>query len=711
MLGQLSAIALLAVAIVTVTQPAHAERPTDAAVHQAEADGVAALLQQLKHGSFAMIDEAGRSLGQRPQGSVAPVVIAEQDVVRTLRGARLDPGHAASLWEFFAETEHAAFATLPIVEALIFASNTPKTREAFWSELAGLVRAPAGKDRPDKRDRSLLAVLERHRAVLLPLIGPLRDTESSGDDMVELMLSSRVLGADFSESLDWATDHNPAAVARRIERDRGRGRPVRWEEQAFQRLLWWKDTRFLAGVAKAPRSLAELDAAGETFVSIFNCLHDFDEKYRKAMLRGLSPVEVFHAVVGGETELYRMGTSSYRDFLHAIVMRGIKEAGSLEAFLERTIATTLGEAGVRGAARRGMILLRVVSSFGLLEELLATVRDRDRFIGEAIASLGEPEAFEGNGSVVMDMLTARSGSPAALEFRKALLERLYATYLQEPSPKLRSVYGSMLSVYQTVTGDRRDASIDRDYPLDRTITRVPFGRLFSDDGRGGTVHRMFMRMDQDVDAVTTYAGFRALMRSRGASIREEQHFDLFRFWSRGRTIEIYANKPTALGLKRGIDDIAAALRGKRVETVIGRGHSSIVKPLQESSRRILGDQIKDVAAVLVGTCGGDASVRDLIGTFGYVSFFTTRSTGRQHINNALIETYVTALMAMRPDDSMHLGEVLDRATTRYLKAGGDSELRDDASFYRVSTTAVLTALLFDTHVHRHAQSDLQAAQR
>ena len=189
------------------------------------------------------------------------------------------------------------------------------------------------------------------------------------------------------------------------------------------------------------------------------------------------------------------------------------------------------------------------------------------------------------------------------------------------------------------------------------------------------------------------------------------NYVVYRIAAQGRLIEIYANKPTALGVSNGITDITTALRGLRVETVIGRGHTSIVKSMKESAKRVLGDRTKDVAMVLVGSCGGDASVRDLIGTFGYRSFFATRSTGRLLLNNAIIESYITALMALSQDARLSLEDVLVRATAPYMRKGVNEDLRDDASFYRLSLTTVLTARLFDTHVRRIAEPDRQVAQR
>ena len=706
MLGLLFALMLV---LLLAPEPSAAEQPGHTDAPSADVAGVDALVLRLTKGSFSLVDGSSKVVGRRRQGDAAPELLAEQSVVETLQSAALSDEQANRLWEFFGNDTNASMATLRIVKALISASRSPKAREPLWSTLVGLAREhDVGSP---ERARSLLGLFERHRTELLPLFGEARETEGSGDEMVELLLETQIFGADFDKGADWLSAYDPAPLARKMERERALGKPVPWEAAVFWSMVRWKDARLVAKAGKAPRTLAALDHVGESFIIIFNCLHDMNPKYREAMVYGLGPFEVFNLVVGGEAELYRLGTSTYRAHLHAVIMRGIKESGSLEAFLDKAMPRWLGEEAVVAAPRRAMIFLRLVSSFGLLEQVLSHVRDRERFIAGGIASLGDARSFEGNSAVAMDVLTSRSSSPAVVAFKRTLLDQLYARHQSETDTTIKSVYGSILSVYQTVTGDRRDPAIDQALPLDDAIFRVPFDRLFTADGAGGYVHRMVMRLDQDVDAVTTHANFRTLMRARGASMHEDRHYVVYRIAAQGRLIEIYANKPTALGVSNGIADITTALRGLRVETVIGRGHTSIVKSMKESAKRVLGDRTKDVAVVLVGSCGGDASVRDLIGTFGYRSFFATRSTGRLLLNNAIIESYITALMALAQDARLSLEDVLVRATAPYMRQGVNEDLRDDASFYRLSLTTVLTARLFDTHVRRIAEPDRQVAQR
>lgn len=664
-----------------------------------------AIVRRLRSSTAA----ADTGAGARADAASAETV-SEQKLVDALRTASMTVEQSAALWDFLADTDNVSRATLPVVEALVAASSTPRLRDALWGELSALARLPNRKDGKQTRDRSLLGVFERHRELLRPLLGELADeTEASSDDLIELMVASRVFGADIEESVSYVSGRAPAAVARHIEQERGMGRPVRWEYTAFEGMIRWKNARVVPRGAQAPRTLAELDAVGAAFITIFNCLHDLDEGYREVMLRGLGPVELFNAVVGGEQELYRLGTSGYRSFLHPMILKGIEGSGSLEAFLESAVPRWLGDEAARAAGHRAMVFVRVASSFGLIETVLEKVHDGERFIDDAIASLGDPGSFEANSLVMMDVLTQRSASPTALEFKRALLDRLYDRYRSETRREQRAAFGSMLSVYQTVTGNRHDAAIDREFALDEAVFRIPFERLFTRDRDGILLHRMFMRMDDNLDASGTYSAFRTFMASLGASVRHERRFEVFSLSAAGRRIELYANKPTPAGVRQGVADIATALRGQRVETVIGRGHTSIIPPLKADARRVLGDRLKDVVTVIVGSCGGDASVRDLIATFGYIPFVTTKSTGRQVINNAIIKAHVAALLSLAPGERLAVPEVLERGVGRYARAGVDEALRMDASFYHVNLTTVLTALLFDAHVHRPGRPGLHVA--
>lgn len=699
----------MAAATLLATTLPHGVAVAKPPLEQAESPAAAppiTLAAKLASRSIAVTDSAGAPIWGRID---QPEKLTEQALAEQLAQVPLNDADAAALWEFLAGDDAKPLYRLAVLKAAVGATRSPKAREALWSELASVWREKRGE--PQKLKASLVGAFERHRKDLHSVYPEARETESTGDEMVDLMGATDVFGSTTDESVVWLAEHHPAALARRIERERGRGKPVQWESAALKQMLRWKDARLVKGGSKAPRTLATLDTASESFITIFNCLHDFETKRREDMLRGLTPEDVFNAVVGGEAELYRLGTSSYRDHLHGVIMRGIRASGSFEAFIDKAIPRHLGDAAVNASGSRALMFLRVVSSFGLLEEVLDHVKDREHFVDGAIASLADPRLFDRNGAVVMDVLLSRASSPSATAFKQILLDKLYAKHGSTDALAVRSVYGSILSVYQTLTGNRRSFAIDRDFPLDETLFRIPFDRLFSPDQKGVLTHRIVMRMDEDTDAVMTYTNFRNLIRRQGAMLREERHYDLYRIARAGRVIEIYVNKPTSQGTKQGIADIAAALKGRRVETIVGRGHTSIITPLRKDAKRILADRVKNVSVVLLGTCGGDASVPELIDTFGPRSFFTTRATGRLVINNAIVETYVAALLSLPRGARLSMDDVLRNATSRFAARGNDPDLKDDASFYRLAMPMVLTSDLYDKHVRRHAEAEWQVARR
>lgn len=661
----------------------------------AEPDSIDRLVGRLSQNSIVLFGSDGTEIASRRRSAKPIERVGEAEIVRQLADNQLTAGQAASLWTFFADVDNAALLTVPVVKALIAASATPAGHDAMWSELGGFVEG-------DKRERNsgstLLAFFIRHRHVLLPLVRGVRETEGAGNAMVDIMSKSLLFGDDIDASVQWMAVQHPAALARRIERERERGRPVAWEAEAIVQLKKWKERHYGSKAPEAARTIAAQAADGEDFVVIFNCLHGQDDWYRGQMLVGISPLDAFSIVVGGEAQLYALGTSSYRKHLHALIMRGIADSGSFEAFLGKAAQVSFGELPNEEVARRRMIFLRIASAFGLLEPVLATVKDRERFIDDAVGSLADPQTLESNASVVLDILGSRSKDAASVKFRAELLDRLHALYAAEAEPQRRSAFGSVLSVYQNLKGDARDPVIDRQYPLDRSLMQSSFADLFSPSRSGGYVHRMFMRLDDDVDAASNHAGFRALMIARGASIHSADTYEAYRIRKNNRTIEIYLNRPSTAGLKKGMEELARILDGATIHTVIGRGHTGIITPFRNDVGRLLGNRKSQVATVILGTCGGSAATRELIDTFGYRTFISTRATGRQLINNAIIDQYVTMLLAMSPSDSLAVADLLNKAVAPFLTIA-DEDLREDAKFYHVNAANVYAAMLFDRHVH------------
>lgn len=663
------------------------------------------LAGRLEHASIVLARTDGSQVTLRRGDSGQAETISEASIVELLAVSQLSQNQAGRFWRLLADSSNADLVTLPIVRALAGAASTPEAREIMWLGLIDLAKTGSGRRSPPP---SLLALFENHRDALLPVIGDGRATEAAGNAMVDLMTSSRLFGDDVEAGVRWIGYRHPEALARRIQSERDRGRPVEWEEQGVSQMVLWTGRHLKPGAPDAPRSLDALDAAGARFAVMFNSLYPLDDSYRQQLLRGLGPVEAFDIVIGGETELYRMGTSSFRKFLHPLIMRGIGESRSFETFIATTALARLGDGPAEVVNRRGMVYLRVASAFGLLEQVIATVHERDTFIGKAIDSLGDAAHFENNAAVLLDLLTERTSAPAVETFRRELLDRLYGRYENETDGPRRSIYASLLSVYQSVTGDHRDPSIDRAFPLDSSTQRKPFDALFSPDPNGGHVHRMLMRFDEDVDASSNYKSFRKLMRSHRARVHSGRNFEIYSLENGRISVEIYVNRPTPAGVRDGIEELRKVLDGATVHTVIGRGHSGIIEPLIKASTRILGSRTNRVAGVIVGTCGGTSSLKGFIDTFGYTQVVSTRSTGRQILNDAIIDRYFRALLNLTPDGHIALADVLANALDPYRRPGNSSGIRDDAGFYHVNSVGVFAAMLFDRHIRGTVATEVAA---
>ena len=149
------------------------------------------------HGAFSLFDANGDKRGERHVGDAPLLPLSEPAVVKALTGHQLSAEDAAALWEMLAGEEHAPLLTLPMLKAVVAATVTPRAREALWSELSSLTARLATNARMPAPAASLLDLFERHAGDLQPLITEGRETEGGGDEMVKLMLASRVFGADL----------------------------------------------------------------------------------------------------------------------------------------------------------------------------------------------------------------------------------------------------------------------------------------------------------------------------------------------------------------------------------------------------------------------------------------------------------------------------------------------------------------------------------
>ena len=197
-----------------------------------------------------------------------------------------------------------------------------------------------------------------------------------------------------------------------------------------------------------------------------------------------------------------------------------------------------------------------------------------------------------------------------------------------------------------------------------------------------------------VPAVDVYLTLRA----RGAEAVRTKDYEAYRLRRNQRSIEIYLNTPSEEGLKTGLMELGRILDGVRVHTVIGRGHTVIINRLHTDVEKLLGPRKNDVAMVIVGACGGTASLREVVDTFGYRTIVSTRASGRLVINTAIIDTYLSMLFALDEGDTLDTNVLLGRAVAPFVQARVDERLRADAQFYQINTAGVYAAMLFDRHV-------------
>lgn len=230
--------------------------------------------QRFIYGAFTLLDAAGNALGKRWVGSDEPPKLLESDVVAALTGHVLADREATAMWEIFAGESHASFLTLPLIEAAIAATVAPLAREAMWGELAALSdRLPRDESDPIHA-ASLIGLLERHRSTLHPRIVAIAETVGGGDEMIRLMLGTRIFGATVEDGVAFIARVDPGALHRRIERDRSAGKPVTWQSMASTLLAPWYEGQRSAEAAGRPTPLLSKAEVRHRFIHGAFALHD-----------------------------------------------------------------------------------------------------------------------------------------------------------------------------------------------------------------------------------------------------------------------------------------------------------------------------------------------------------------------------------------------------------------------------------------------------
>lgn len=371
-------------------------------------------------------------------------------------------------------------------------------------------------------------------------------------------------------------------------------------------------------------------------VRVINHAHVFSSVDRANLVAGMSAGQLYTLTTLGESELYVLGTSAFRDQIAPALLRAVRDQwhGDFKAFLqeEDPYAENLAQ------------FLRVAATFAKSDEFFGKDSSDLPYLLRPV--LERIDASEGGlhvATVLLDLLMPGSGSSRGVlpnPFTRTVEDLLADEYMKSEGEQ-RLVLGTIGALYaQFAPHDERFAQMKDAYGSDVKIESLSLEELFTRDEKGRLVHTARMYFFPGADGEASYTNFKQQFKSwdcaeRGGYTECVRHVG-------NRTVRILMNDPRA-DLKTANAVLDSMLEGKRVQTLIMRGHSSSVEQFIEAVR---GKDYKPVV-VHMGACGAFSHLSRIYHVFKkFVHVISTKGTGTMAVNDPMLSDFFVDILSL-----------------------------------------------------------------
>ncbi|MBT5016514.1 hypothetical protein HN748_01415 [Candidatus Peregrinibacteria bacterium] len=351
------------------------------------------------------------------------------------------------------------------------------------------------------------------------------------------------------------------------------------------------------------------------FVYEMNHLHNEGDEARLEVVEGFDAGMLYLAMVFGNEEVY---TSSFRLLFDKLLVQ--MELEGLDG------ADLVNKADVR--YENLSIFFQTCARYGRLSDFLSTIPNQNKkenliknFI-QSLTNVEDPLATTVAISEVMELLA--ENEPEMLEILEEMIVDLYEGF----DGKTKALYGIIASKHAevAVTNQEWFAARAIEYPIPE-IEYVSEERLFNENGENIQWHFFY----NDEDGATSFNHFVETYRTSGSWRYEDKGLYVTLKKRRGgRTIIIYANKPSEP--KNGREAIRATLeREDRVpQVIVHRGHSYHVGKTQSELQ-------EGVAIVNLGSCGGFGNLSWVLKHSPGAAVIATKGVGTKYVNDPLFK--------------------------------------------------------------------------
>lgn len=378
--------------------------------------------------------------------------------------------------------------------------------------------------------------------------------------------------------------------------------------------------------------------AGET-ISHIDMLHDApNQEERFATIKKFSAKELYSLLVYRDDGIY---TSSFNGVYTRLQEKMHQEGISGKQLLEQT------------GNNRFRIFIKELATFNRLNDFLGTMKESDasNLLAETVMNIEQTGDKVAQAATIADYFNSIS-DPQILQLLQEQLKHEYDRIDSMPDSKEKEenkkLYGLLASIstQELPNNDIFFKEITHKYPVP-DINKVEASELFNKENVN--IQQYFFYDDRSEGGLDGHNSFRHMLNSYGFGVEwdskgtikhindaqvdgwnltDKGHYVLLSTTKNGKTIKIYANKPT--DTKEGQIAIKHALQGAEPSVVTHRGHSYYVN-------QTIAETPNTAKIIDLGACGGTYYTEKAINQAPNADIIATKGTGTMEVNDVILK--------------------------------------------------------------------------
>jgi hypothetical protein len=364
---------------------------------------------------------------------------------------------------------------------------------------------------------------------------------------------------------------------------------------------------------------ADLDYYMEDYalvsVRTLNDLHNERDAQRFSGVKDYSSEQLYTLMVYGDQELF---TSSFNGLFSRMIKKIKTEKSDGTKLLEKV------------GKNKFRTFVRLCASYNRLDEFLDTlsVDAREELLTDFVRGIEKEKNPLEQAVTIADVFSVVDDKNILKVFQ-GVIRSEYERVQQEGNREGTSLYGLLAGMFgeKAVINESWIKHMAEKYQLP-DIHALSHANLF--DKTGTNIQRYFFYGDED--GAASFENFLfTYKRDASWTIQDKKGYVIISKKENGKTIEIFANKPSAENDGNSAIEDLFKKQQKDPHVYVHRGHSYHASDSIEKIRQ-------NAALVSLGSCGGYGNVEQVLARAGSAHIISTKGTGTMKVNDPVFKS-------------------------------------------------------------------------